>query len=59
MFWKKEVRDDKKITNMQIKVETMQGQINILMRNPSFQCYEVMLGMCISTSDIFVHRYIL
>ena len=33
MFWKKEVRDDKKITNMQVKIETMQGQVNILTRN--------------------------
>lgn len=33
MFWKKEARDDKKIINMQIKTETMQGQINILMKN--------------------------
>jgi len=33
MFWKKEARDDKKITNMQVKIETMQGQVNILTRN--------------------------
>ena len=33
MFWKREPRDEKKMINMQIKMETMQGQVNILMRN--------------------------
>jgi|TARA_R100001129_G_scaffold185023_1_gene171685 hypothetical protein len=33
MFWKKEVRDEKKITNMQIKIEGLQGQVNTLTNN--------------------------
>ena len=33
MFWRKEVKDNKKITNMQNKVETLQGQVNVLTRN--------------------------
>ena len=33
MFWRKEVRDEKKIINMQSKVETLQGQVNVLTRN--------------------------
>ena len=33
LFWKKEVRDDKKITNMQIKIEGLQGQVNVLTNN--------------------------
>jgi len=33
MFWRKEVKDNKKITNMQSKVETLQGQVNVLTRN--------------------------
>ena len=33
MFWKKEVRDEKKLTNMQIKIESLQGQVNVLTNN--------------------------
>ena len=33
MFWKKEIRDDKKITRMQIKLESLQGQVNTLTNN--------------------------
>ena len=33
MFWKKDARDDKKITRMQLKIESLQGQVNILTSN--------------------------